>query len=120
MPPNPLILVTFPIDGDVAFVGLHVGLSLSLSDGLFISLFVGVVVGVSVTLLDFRTASCILAFHIHFDEGEKTSGTSANVPRFGLEIHSVSSAIIDKQNCFKRFCAIYVSSLSIPYFLIDF
>ena len=30
------------------------------------------------------------------DVGERTSGMSADVPRFGLEIYSVSNAILDK------------------------
>jgi len=32
------------------------------------------------------------------DVGEGTSGTSADIPRFGLEIHTVSSAMIDEND----------------------
>ena len=37
---------------------------------------------------------------INLDIGK---GTSADVPRFGLEMHSVSSALIDEQKFWKKF-----------------
>ena len=40
------------------------------------------------------------------DIWEGTSGTSADVPRFGLEIHSVSNAILDEYIFKNKFCEI--------------
>ena len=40
------------------------------------------------------------------DVWEGTSGTSADVPRFGLEIYSVSNAILDEYIFKNKFCEI--------------
>ena len=40
------------------------------------------------------------------DVWEGTSGTSADVPRFGLEMHSVSNAILDEYIFKNKFCEI--------------
>ena len=40
------------------------------------------------------------------DVREGTSGTSADVPRFGLEIYSVSNAILDEYIFKNKFCEI--------------
>ena len=40
------------------------------------------------------------------DVWEGTSGTSADVPRFGLEIYSVSNAILDEFIFKNKFCEI--------------
>jgi len=49
---------------------------------------------------------------IDMDVGEGTSGASVDVPLFGLEIHSVSSAIVDKEVFGKKICDI--KELSLP------
>ena len=43
---------------------------------------------------------------IYIDVWEGTSGTSADVPRFGLEIYSVSNAILDEYIFKNKFCEI--------------
>ena len=43
---------------------------------------------------------------LFIDVGEGTSGTSADVPRFGLEIYSVSNAILDEYIFKNKFCEI--------------
>ncbi len=48
---------------------------------------------------------------IDIDVGEGTSGMSADVPRFGLEIHLVSNAMLDEQIFINRFCEIEDLSL---------
>ena len=42
----------------------------------------------------------------NIDVWEGTSGTSADVPRFGLEIYSVSNAILDEYIFKNKFCEI--------------
>ena len=51
------------------------------------------------------------------DVGEGTSGTSADVPRFGLEMNSVSNAILDEYIFKNKFCEIEDLSLFTHRFL---
>ena len=51
------------------------------------------------------------------DVWEGTSGTSADVPRLSLEIHSVSNAILDEQIFINKFCEIKDLSLFTDRFL---
>ena len=51
------------------------------------------------------------------DVWEGTSGTAADVPRFGLEIHLVSNAILDEQIFINKFCEIEDLSLFTDRFL---
>ena len=52
--------------------------------------------------LDFNARSS----SVTIDVWEGTSGTSADVPRFGLEIYSVSNAILDEYIFKNKFCEI--------------
>ena len=52
----------------------------------------------------FDFLSCMIALTIDVWEG--TSGTSADVLRFGLEIYSVSNAILDEYIFKNKFCEI--------------
>ena len=47
----------------------------------------------------------------NIDVWEGTSGTSADVPRFGLEIYSVSNATLDEYIFKNKFCEIEDSTL---------